>query len=163
MLPQDSQLRPPMRYAGVGLFPTGALINHSCSPNAMQSFQGQQVTFTALQNIAPGAEITISYIELAATYAERRQQLLELYYFDIDNAHQVSCTLLNCGEFTKLHHDRHGWVQNIEQVGFTACQVKCCKPQFGKQTMLPPQLSICCLIYCAFKPAFLPASPACLT
>ena len=78
-----------MHCAGVGLFPIGALINHSCSPDAMQSFQGQQVTFTALQDIAPGAEITISYIELAATRAERRQQLLEQYYFDIDSAHQV--------------------------------------------------------------------------
>ena len=69
---------------GVGLFPTGALINHSCTPNVMQSFQQQQVTFTALQPIAAGTEITISYIELAATRAERRHQLQDQYYFDID-------------------------------------------------------------------------------
>jgi len=87
--------------AGVGLFPTGALINHSCTPNAMQSFKQQQIIFTALQPIAPGAEISISYIELAATHAERRQQLLEQYYFDIDSDLQVSClatmpALLSC-------------------------------------------------------------------
>ena len=76
---------------GVGLFPTGALINHSCTPNAIQSFKQQQIIFTALQSIAPGAEISISYIELAATRAERRQQLLEQYYFDIDSNLQVSC------------------------------------------------------------------------
>lgn len=77
----DDELRP----IGVGLFPTGALINHSCTPNAMQSFRQQQVTFKALQPIVPGAEITISYIELAATHAERRQQLSEQYYFDINH------------------------------------------------------------------------------
>ena len=57
----------------------------------MQSFKKQQVIFTALQPIAPGTEVTISYIELAATRAERRQQLLEQYYFDIDSDLQVSC------------------------------------------------------------------------
>ncbi|DBB01223.1 TPA: hypothetical protein ACH3X1_001097 [Trebouxia sp. C0004] len=77
----DDELRP----IGVGLFPTGALINHSCTPNAMQSFKQQQIIFTALQPTAPGAEISISYIELAATHAERRQQLLEQYYFDINS------------------------------------------------------------------------------
>ena len=76
--------------AGVGLFPLGALINHSCAPNAMQTFKQQQVTFTALQPISPGTEVTISYIELAATRAERRQQLLDQYYFDINDDLQVS-------------------------------------------------------------------------
>ena len=77
-------------HAGVGLFPTGALINHSCTPNTMQSFQGQHITFTAVQDIAAGSEITISYIELAATHAERHQQLLDQYYFDIDSTLRVS-------------------------------------------------------------------------
>lgn len=56
----------------------------------MQSFNQQQITFTALQPIAPGAEITITYIELAATRVERRQQLLDQYYFDIDHDLQAS-------------------------------------------------------------------------
>ena len=50
----------------------------------MQSFSQQQISFTALQPIAAGTEVAISYIELAATRAERRQQLLGQYYFDID-------------------------------------------------------------------------------
>lgn len=76
------------------MFPRGALINHSCTPNAMQSFSQQCILFTALQPIQPGTEITISYIELAATRAERRQQLLEQYYFDIDNDLQASSFIL---------------------------------------------------------------------
>ena len=59
----------------------------------MQTFQGQRVSFTAVQDIAPGTEITISYIELAATHAERRQQLLDQYYFDIDSHVLVSSCL----------------------------------------------------------------------
>ena len=55
----------------------------------MQTFEGQQICFRALQSIEEGSEVTISYIELAATRAERRQQLLQQYYFDID-AHMVS-------------------------------------------------------------------------
>lgn len=55
----------------------------------MQTFEGQQICFRALQPIEEGSEVTISYIELAATRAERRQQLLQQYYFDID-AHMVS-------------------------------------------------------------------------
>lgn len=51
----------------------------------MQSFSQQRIIFTALQPIRAGTEITISYIELAATRSERRQQLLAQYYFDIDH------------------------------------------------------------------------------
>lgn len=89
--------------AGVGLFPTGALINHSCTPNAMQSFSQQRVTFTALQPIPPGTEITISYIELAATRAERRRQLLDQYYFDIDQGLQASSSLFFWLSVRALH------------------------------------------------------------
>ena len=99
--------------AGVGLFPTGALINHSCTPNAMQSFRQQQVTFKALQPIVPGAEITISYIELAATHAERRQQLSEQYYFDnnhdlqvISNIRHAETQTLTCYQMQCTHAEK---------------------------------------------------------
>ena len=60
----------------------------------MQTFQGQHICFQALQPIQEGTEVTISYIELAATRAERRQQLMEQYYFDID-AHLVADSSCN--------------------------------------------------------------------
>ena len=90
------------RPAGVGLYPLGALINHSSTPNAMQTFEGRQICFKALQPLQKGSEVTISYIELAATRAEQRQQLLEQYYFDIDTKvpskvqTTFCCTLLWC-------------------------------------------------------------------
>ncbi len=70
--------------AGVGLYPVGAMINHSCTPNAMQSFTGRRIVFRAIKTIAAGEEVTISYVELAATRAERRAALLAGYCFDID-------------------------------------------------------------------------------
>ena len=74
---------------GVGIYPWGAILNHSCTPNVMQSFSGSRIVFRALQQIPPGTEATIAYIELAATRAERRATLKANYYFDID-AGQVS-------------------------------------------------------------------------
>jgi hypothetical protein len=37
----DEELRP----IGVGLYPLGALINHSCTPNCAQSFLGPDIVF----------------------------------------------------------------------------------------------------------------------
>ena len=60
------------------------MLNHSCMPNAFQSFVGKRIVFRAIQPIAAGQEATISYVELAATRAERRAALLDGYRFDID-------------------------------------------------------------------------------
>ncbi len=68
----------------MGLYPVGAMVNHSCTPNAMQSFAGRRIVFRAIRPIAAGDEVTISYVELAATRAERRAALLAGYCFDID-------------------------------------------------------------------------------
>jgi hypothetical protein len=34
-----------LRAIGVGLYPLGALINHSCRPNCMQTFTGRNIVF----------------------------------------------------------------------------------------------------------------------
>ena len=69
---------------GVGVYPVGAMLNHSCTPNVMQSFAGRRIIFRAIAPIAAGQEATISYVELSATRAERRAMLLAGYCFDID-------------------------------------------------------------------------------
>eukprot|EP00798_Chlamydomonas_sp_ICE-L_P020441 gene20441-27230_t len=78
----DEELRP----IGVGIYPLGALVNHSCEPNCMQSFKGAAIQFRAVRGIEAGDQITISYIELAATRLERRETLFLSYHFDIDGA-----------------------------------------------------------------------------
>mmetsp|Transcript_37672 Transcript_37672/g.106431 ORF Transcript_37672/g.106431 Transcript_37672/m.106431 type:complete len:504 (+) Transcript_37672:48-1559(+) len=76
----DEELRP----VGTGLYLTGAMANHSCSPSCVQSFQGNRLVLRALRPVAKGEPLTISYIELAATRQERRHSLLQGYFFDID-------------------------------------------------------------------------------
>eukprot|EP00878_Enallax_costatus_P011592 GHUV01012100.1.p2 GENE.GHUV01012100.1~~GHUV01012100.1.p2 ORF type:complete len:544 (+),score=225.45 GHUV01012100.1:895-2526(+) len=78
----DEELRP----IGVGIYPLGALINHSCQPNCVQSFEGPNIVFRSLSDLKAEQQITISYIELAATRQERRRQLLQQYFFDVDTA-----------------------------------------------------------------------------
>ncbi|EFJ42294.1 SET and zf-MYND domain-containing protein, partial [Volvox carteri f. nagariensis] len=73
----DEELRP----LGVALYPTGALVNHSCSPSTVQTFHGSTLELRALRQLAPGDEITIAYIELAATRQERRETLADSYFF----------------------------------------------------------------------------------
>ncbi|GIL49275.1 hypothetical protein Vafri_5404 [Volvox africanus] len=76
----DEELRP----LGIALYPTGALVNHSCNPTAVQTFRGRTLLLKALTPLAPGDEVTIAYIELAATRQERREMLAESYFFDIN-------------------------------------------------------------------------------
>ncbi|CAL8470855.1 g10397 [Coccomyxa elongata] len=86
----DDELRP----KGVGIFPLGAMLNHSCTPNTMQSFTGSRIVFRAVQHIPAGAEATIAYVELAATRAERRAMLKANYFFDIDANQELCVTLV---------------------------------------------------------------------
>lgn len=51
-------------HAGVGLYPKGALINHSRDFNTVQSFDGAVIRFSAVQHLEAGEEITISYMDL---------------------------------------------------------------------------------------------------
>ena len=50
-----------MHLAGVGIYPMGALINHSCRPNAVQSFDGAAIRFVAVCDIAPG-QVLLAFI-----------------------------------------------------------------------------------------------------
>ncbi|KAF5350129.1 hypothetical protein D9756_009122 [Leucocoprinus leucothites] len=58
--------------------------NHSCDPNAVWSWDSStlMLTLTALRPIAPGEEITISYISLSGNHAAQRAQLKALCGFD---------------------------------------------------------------------------------
>ena len=70
--------------AGTGLYLTAAMANHSCNPSCAQTFNGSELKFRALRPLSEGEEVTIAYIEMAATRQERRLTLQESYFFDID-------------------------------------------------------------------------------
>lgn len=77
----DEELRP----VGVALYPAAAMMNHSDAPNVAQTFRGKNASFRCLRDVDEGEELTIAYVELVATRAERRAELLEGYLFDIDD------------------------------------------------------------------------------
>ena len=77
----DDESRP----YGVGVYPPAATMNHSCAPNCAQSFRGKTLTVRCLRDVLPEEELTIAYVELAVTRAERRAELMKQYAFDIDD------------------------------------------------------------------------------
>ena len=71
-----------------GIFPVGAMVNHSCWPNAalaydLEDARGTQ-TFHALRDIAAGEEICHSYLDMTVTTSARQAQLRDVYHFTCD-------------------------------------------------------------------------------
>eukprot|EP01116_Phalansterium_solitarium_P015949 TRINITY_DN3594_c0_g1_i2.p1 TRINITY_DN3594_c0_g1~~TRINITY_DN3594_c0_g1_i2.p1 ORF type:complete len:425 (+),score=96.00 TRINITY_DN3594_c0_g1_i2:59-1333(+) len=73
-----------MTRIGMGFYLKAALLNHSCCPNCWTKFDGSTVRIRTLCDIAPGDELTISYIELNQSRAERQKDLGGNYFFDCD-------------------------------------------------------------------------------
>lgn len=78
---------PELRPLGTGLFPVISIINHSCVPNAVLLFEGQTAYVRALEPLSNNTEVSISYIETAATTMKRHNDLKQ-YFF--------SCTCPRC-------------------------------------------------------------------
>ncbi|XP_020257027.1 histone-lysine N-methyltransferase ASHR1 isoform X2 [Asparagus officinalis] len=87
----DSELRP----LGTGLYPVISIINHSCIPNCVLVFEGRLAIIRALEPIAKGKEILISYIETAATTKTRQNDLKKQYFF---TCNCPRCTKSPCEE-----------------------------------------------------------------
>ncbi|KAK1725686.1 hypothetical protein CaCOL14_013349 [Colletotrichum acutatum] len=66
---------------GVYLDTTLAMMNHSCSPNAMVQFDGRLASLRAMAFIEPGDEVEISYIDETQPKSKRHENLRS-YYFD---------------------------------------------------------------------------------
>jgi len=81
----DRQLAPTL----VGIFPLTARINHSCDPTAQlqsRAFSDCHVDVVALQDLAAGQEITISYLDRKQFRSrhQRRRELQSKYLFTCD-------------------------------------------------------------------------------
>ncbi|OWF49924.1 histone-lysine N-methyltransferase SMYD3-like [Mizuhopecten yessoensis] len=72
-----------MQSIGVAIYLSPSLLDHSCEPNAVVTFQGTRLTVRATKDIQEPspANISISYLDQLATIAERQKQLQEQYYF----------------------------------------------------------------------------------
>ncbi|XP_067239033.1 N-lysine methyltransferase SMYD2-B [Chanodichthys erythropterus] len=69
---------------GLAIFPDIALMNHSCCPNVIITYRGVNAEVRAVQEISPGQEIYISYIDLLYPTEDRIERLRDAYYFSCD-------------------------------------------------------------------------------
>ncbi|KAJ3053589.1 SET and MYND domain-containing protein 4 [Rhizophlyctis rosea] len=70
---------------GVGVFGRGSLVNHSCDPNSIVSFEdGAGMVLRSLRSLGKGEEVTISYGPLKSRMGreDRRRKLREGWFFE---------------------------------------------------------------------------------
>lgn len=73
-----------LSHIGLAVFPDIALVNHSCCPNVIVTYRGINAEVRAVQEISPGQEIYISYIDLLYPTVDRIERLRDTYYFSCD-------------------------------------------------------------------------------
>ncbi|XP_061715999.1 histone-lysine N-methyltransferase SMYD3 [Cydia pomonella] len=72
-----------MNSIGTGVYLASSIVDHSCNPNAVATFDGKTINLRALTDLPclDWDQIRISYIDLMYTPYERQTDLLENYYF----------------------------------------------------------------------------------
>ncbi|XP_015522321.1 SET and MYND domain-containing protein 4 [Neodiprion lecontei] len=71
-------------FIGGGVYPTVALLNHSCNPSVIRYFVGTTMVVRALRTIRPGEEVSENYGPIFTTMplSERKRKLRLQYWFD---------------------------------------------------------------------------------
>ncbi|XP_077408063.1 N-lysine methyltransferase SMYD2-A-like isoform X1 [Vanacampus margaritifer] len=75
-----------LSHVGTAVYPDVALINHSCDPNVMVTFNGSRADVRAVKDVKAGQEVLTSYIDLLYPTDERNDRLSESYRFTCDCA-----------------------------------------------------------------------------
>ncbi|KAM3966835.1 SET and MYND domain containing, class 3 [Aphomia sociella] len=72
-----------MNSIGTGIYLACSVVDHSCKPNAVATFDGKTISIRAIRDMPylDWNQIRISYIDLMKTPYERQTELLENYYF----------------------------------------------------------------------------------
>ncbi|XP_075872945.1 N-lysine methyltransferase SMYD2-B-like [Nelusetta ayraudi] len=73
-----------LSHMGTAVYPDVALINHSCLPSAIVTYDSTSADIRAVRNMKPGDEVLISYIDLLYTTEDRNNRLRESYFFTCD-------------------------------------------------------------------------------
>ncbi|XP_028997985.1 N-lysine methyltransferase SMYD2-B [Betta splendens] len=73
-----------LSHMGTAVYPDVALINHSCLPSVIVTYNGTAAEVRAVQDMKPGDEVLISYIDLLYPTEDRNDRLRESYYFTCD-------------------------------------------------------------------------------
>ncbi|CAN0226504.1 unnamed protein product [Ectocarpus sp. 8 AP-2014] len=67
---------------GCGLYLEAAAANHSCNPNAAQTFSGKTLSLRCTRPIRKGEEITIGITQIQKPGPARRESLRKTYFFE---------------------------------------------------------------------------------
>lgn len=72
-----------MNSIGTGIYLASSILDHSCNPNAVATFDGKTIYIRANQDLPclDWNQIRISYIDLMKTPYDRQTELLQNYYF----------------------------------------------------------------------------------
>ena len=70
-----------LHVVGAACYPTTALLNHSCAPNCVLTYAGNQVEVRTLCDVAVGTELCHSYVEICQPTVVRQRVLAEGYGF----------------------------------------------------------------------------------
>ncbi|KAM3861643.1 N-lysine methyltransferase SMYD2-like [Diretmus argenteus] len=70
-----------LSHMGTAIYPDVALINHSCLPSVIVTYKGTVAEVRAVQDMKPGDEVLISYIDLLYPTDDRNERLRDAYYF----------------------------------------------------------------------------------
>lgn len=71
---------------GTGIYLAASILDHSCKPNAVATFEGPQLSIRLIEDIPElnWQNIRISYIDMIDLRDTRRSELKKAYYFDCD-------------------------------------------------------------------------------
>jgi SET and MYND domain-containing protein len=73
----DAEFKP----IGVGLYPTAAMLNHSCAPNCVALFRGKRLELRTICKIQNESELTLAYIDLGIPKPRRIEELRSAFGF----------------------------------------------------------------------------------
>ncbi|XP_048392247.1 N-lysine methyltransferase SMYD2-A isoform X1 [Stegostoma tigrinum] len=73
-----------LSHLGSAIFPSVALMNHSCCPNVIVTYKGTTAEVRAVKEISAGEEIFTSYIDLLYPTEDRQDRLQDSYFFICD-------------------------------------------------------------------------------
>ena len=93
---------------GQGVYPHGAILNHSCDPNCFLRYRGNVMEIVALQDINHGDELTHSYVDLAKDTDTRRRHFQELHGFDCSCARCKGELTVRLPKKSMTTPDKHG-------------------------------------------------------
>lgn len=84
-----------LNSVGTGIYLAASILDHSCKPNAVATFEGPQLSIRLIEDIPElkWDKIRISYIDQMDLPETRRAELKRSYYFDCDCERCVDATM----------------------------------------------------------------------